>query len=114
VEKRHYPRQICTDETGLHVSILLSGGSLIDQQSQHLVQLEGTALDVSCGGVCLSFEFDPDLASLEPDSSVDLVLQHEECQQRLKAKIVHVHEGHKTIGLQFDDPLSDLGQLGFH
>ncbi|OGP16152.1 MAG: hypothetical protein A2053_06140 [Deltaproteobacteria bacterium GWA2_50_8] len=112
MERRSYPRHLCSENPKLKVSVLLSGGSLIGLKSPHLVELEGRPLDVSRGGLSLSFDFDPDLSSLEPPSKVDLVLRYEGCKKTARAQIVHVHEGHRRMGLSFVQPLETLTDLG--
>ena len=112
MERRQYTRHTCAEDLGLHVYVILSGGSLVDEKSSHFVELEGKPTNVSHGGTCITFDFDPDLSSLEPNSEVDLVFCRGDTFQRKHAIVMHVHEGHKKLGLQFLRPLSDLSDIG--
>ena len=114
MERRRYTRYTISNRRGLSVSVLLSGGSLIETHTHHTLELEGRALDLSEGGMCLAFDFDPDLTSLEPDSEVEVVFHRAGREHSTWAKIVHVHEGHRKIGVEFNRPLKDLGEFGLH
>lgn len=107
MEKRKFPRQDVRG-TPLKAVLILSGGSLLNEECVSQVEIDAHAIDLSRGGMRVGLDFDAMWTTISPMHSVDLFLERDGRVISLKAKVVHVEESEHELGLEFLHPLESM------
>ena len=108
VEKRRHRRQTFKEGSALVAKLILSGGSLIEKSSSTSIEIGATPLDISQGGIGLTLKLDVPWETLTPSKIVSLLLSSGPQSWLLEALVVRHERDHRTLGLQFVEPLSSI------
>lgn len=110
MERRRFPRQDIR-QLPLKATIVISGESLLKEDTPRSVEIDAKPVNISQSGICLSLRFDGRWNTLLPDKEIELFLQRGRVKQSLKGKIVHILEGGQMLGLQFCHTLNNMDHL---
>lgn len=108
MEKRRFPRRSVSEESELSAKLILSGGSLLNTTSPRSIEIGARPIDLSQGGICLKLKLDVPWETLTPKKQVYLVINSGASGWLLTATVIHHEKDHRTIGLQFAEPLQSL------
>lgn len=106
-EKRKYPRREVLSGSALNAKLVLTGGSLLSTTPRS-IEIDAQPLNISQGGIGLLLKLDVPWETLTPQKEVALHLNMGNQIWRLLAKVVHHARDHRTIGLEFTQPLPSL------
>ncbi|MBI2980999.1 MAG: PilZ domain-containing protein [Deltaproteobacteria bacterium] len=108
IENRKYPRKPVLSKSPLTATLVLTGGSLINTTPRS-IEIAAQPLDLSQGGIGLVLKLDVPWETLLPRKEVALHLNMGNQTWRLMAKVARHAKDHRTIGLEFTQPLPGLG-----
>ena len=108
MEKRRYVRHLLPNETSFVAKLLLSGGSLLETTTPRTIEIGAHPLNISQGGIGLTLVLEVPWETLTPQKQVTLLLSVGEQIWLLPATVTRHEKDHRTIGLEFKDPLKTL------
>jgi len=112
VERRQFKRKSLGGGHRLRVSLFLNSHSLVYSGRSEEFEIEASAFNISSGGIGIKLEFKADFISLLPERDVMVRLSSNGKDLMLPARVAHFESEQKTLGLEFKEPLADLGAVG--
>ena len=110
MERRRFPRQDVRG-TALRATLVLTGGSLLDNNSSRTVEIDAHPFDLSRGGMCVSLGLVAHWTTISREKEIDLVLASGGERKPLKARVVWLEKGDQILGLEFRTPLQDAARF---
>ena len=95
----------------LKATLVLTGGSLLRENSPNSIEIDATPINLSRSGILLSLYLDVAWQTLKTNQEIDLHLEKGGDRQSMKGRVVHVEDDHRALGLEFIGPLKDISRF---
>ena len=109
-ERRRFLRHNVQD-IPLRAVLILTGGSLLNQDLSSVIEIDARPINMSQGGICLSLVFDATWNMISTSKELEISLQNGAKSYSLKGKIVRTVQKDRLLGLEFTSPLLETSSL---